>query len=1662
MAAKENDSPNIEKGLILAAIGKSHEVQLVKGIKLELRGGDKIDSRILVVTSFRFYILTANKAPYKVDLSVHILDIHAIESKKADQIAIQYGEKQVKFSLTKPGSTHVVLGQLIANLKINFPGGNLDELIRKDIEPGEKLESINNAVNKLTSSESLSEAGPCGGFSHSYSCICNHMGVPFLEEVAWDVDTIYLSNDTKEFNIQDFDHLEPRELIPILTTLEYNAWFTRLVCVSYKLSAEILDVITKVIKRSTTIEEIVLDGVSLGREFCQKLANALTSNPKSALESIDLSRNPSAEDRGVIHMIGSFSKISHGLSSLVLHETGITNKAASTVGQMLKSSKYMSTSLTRLDLSSNPIKADGVTAICDFLAQANALTHVDLSSTECFVESIFGALIRGCCQNLSHLNLSGNQFTNRKSKDTNLSSSYQQFFSSTGALKEIKLSECRLPADAVRALFLGLIENTVVKDVAVDISKNELKSAGLRAMTGPLSQISNLYSLDLSDNGFESDIIPLCESLCENKALKKLHLGQNCHKGRNLNNIMEGLIKLISVENSPIEYLNLADSRFKQNITLLFDSLGTNESLVELDISGNMMGDEGARVLAKALQINSKLRTIHLDRNNVTQSGFRDIALSLENNLTLQSMPIPLNDVSLCLKPATEKALKQIEKCLSRNHSPSKAVTEQVYRLQQGLMMTSTQQQMVDKLIVQLQDTARLLRNSPDETVQSGLRNALKCINDADKLKQLFLKFHMQTSTKDMEERLSSLASDIYNSIQQQVQENKEKILKSAETNCPFVTEQQSVKDNLKTACEGKANVSKAFIDTLLLQQLAPIILNEVSEKNLNLSTAVVDTLMDEVISQLENQQALLDILVNEHKTEMASVGEKPAETEEPNDNISEAAQKAKNRLSAVNNRRSVRFPDAESEVFNAPSHPRRRPTINRKRRTSDITEEHADSGGVKGDSKKKEAVVPDIDLSVSLETPTNGLVHVTKNRPRPARGRRPPTRATGGQQNTAVGPETVDENFDAGIESFFNKPVATRPQSAALPASVKVVPESSSQRSATINQRTTSKKHEKEEAEDKTKVKAEKKLGILSGFFGKKKNDKKSPSASRKESKKDLKKSQEDVTDAGPAPEKKPEPKSSPRPEERHNKPEKPVDKPEKPVDKPEKPVDKPEKPAVKADKQPKKPPQRPHRPEKPVSNEVGKPAEPETKPVVAANEPVDEPSKEIKVEENKDRQEDKEDSGKQDGGKQDGGKQNDGEPDGGKQEEEKKEGEDKKEGKQEGEKQEGGEHERGEKEGGEVDSTKGEEEEKPKPQPKAPPKFGVGLPMGAMGGDLLAEMKKRNQRNSEKKPSPEPKPRPRVGTNPDAARPVVPVRPSSMKRSVKAKSAADLTSVVHESKPTPQPRAKEDDKEERRMSNEASKPVPPKPAPKGKPQVAARASKPNVPKRPPSINKEKRKSLDAEKRKSLEAETAAEKAPETKPKEETPVKQEETVDATKTKDKKTEDEVVDEQPEEAQEAPKIEPGDKPSAKEEPQELEDEKALGEEEKPDDSALVDKDSTPEKDASEKQEKDTSEEVATDTKTESTEVPDASTSNTSESTNESEASKEGEQTTDVNEVPDKQKDTNDNETDVTTVVSEETTEKVEPVATDAESDDVIKSAVDEDTLKEALSAKDTAF
>jgi len=65
---------------------------------------------------------------------------------------------------------------------------------------------------------------------------------------------------------------------------------------------------------------------------------------------------------------------------------------------------------------------------------------------------------------------------------------------------------------------------------------------------------------------------------------------------------------------------------FENKVSQVKNINSTNLSV----FSGNLMGDLGARMLSKALQINNKLKTIFWDKNNTTCQGFEDVAEALQ------------------------------------------------------------------------------------------------------------------------------------------------------------------------------------------------------------------------------------------------------------------------------------------------------------------------------------------------------------------------------------------------------------------------------------------------------------------------------------------------------------------------------------------------------------------------------------------------------------------------------------------------------------------------------------------------------------------------------------------------------------------------------------------------------------------------------------------------------------------------------------------------------------------------------------------------------------------------------------------------------------------------------------------------------------------------
>ncbi|CAG7717770.1 unnamed protein product, partial [Allacma fusca] len=157
------------------------------------------------------------------------------------------------------------------------------------------------------------------------------------------------------------------------------------------------------------------------------------------------------------------------------------------------------------------------------------------------------------------------------------------------------------------------------------------------------------------------------------------------------------------------------------------------------------MGDVGARLLAKALQINAKLRCITYDRNNITLQGFADIAYGLESNTHVRYMPFPIHDTLPCMKVSCEKTeavMKRIQDLVYRNSLPKKTSNgQQAFRLQQGFLLSSAQQT-VDKLIYQTQEEVKTLKknelNNPSSNSSQTdvITHAESLIRNSEKAKQ--------------------------------------------------------------------------------------------------------------------------------------------------------------------------------------------------------------------------------------------------------------------------------------------------------------------------------------------------------------------------------------------------------------------------------------------------------------------------------------------------------------------------------------------------------------------------------------------------------------------------------------------------------------------------------------------------------------------------------------------------------------------------------------------------------------------------------------------------------------------------------------------------------------------------------------------------------------
>lgn len=223
--------------------------------------------------------------------------------------------------------------------------------------------------------------------------------------------------------------------MPLIYALQWNVFFESIhINDAGKFSSDLASCLVAVVQRNTNIKEFAVTGSSVAsKEFFSTLADSISANANSKLTILDFS-SVAVDEKSASSLASILYCLPNGLSSLRMVDCSLSKKSASSILAALKktplktsesesssslnvvhASKFSMSlvdSLVHLDLSQNALPAEAVLALSEYLAMPNHLKKLSLS--QCSIpntEVLFGALVRGCLQELQQLELDGNKFT---------------------------------------------------------------------------------------------------------------------------------------------------------------------------------------------------------------------------------------------------------------------------------------------------------------------------------------------------------------------------------------------------------------------------------------------------------------------------------------------------------------------------------------------------------------------------------------------------------------------------------------------------------------------------------------------------------------------------------------------------------------------------------------------------------------------------------------------------------------------------------------------------------------------------------------------------------------------------------------------------------------------------------------------------------------------------------------------------------------------------------------------------------------------------------------------------------------------------------------------------------------------------------------------------
>ncbi|XP_072892719.1 ribonuclease inhibitor-like [Hemitrygon akajei] len=219
-------------------------------------------------------------------------------------------------------------------------------------------------------------------------------------------------------------------------------------------------------------------------------------------------------------------------------------------------------------------------------------------------------------------------------------------------IKHLDLALCHIQCEGIQRLGPGLHKCQELR-----LGQNKLGDSGVKlvsaALRNPECKIQKLWlhNVGLTDSGAED----ITTALSTNSSLMELNLSGN--------KLGDSGVKLVSdalrnpeckIQKLGLRDVGLSDSSADD---LIF-ALSTNRSLMELDLSVNKLGDSGVKLVSAALRNpECKIQRLWLHNVGLTDSGVKDLVSALSTNQSLMELDLGLNSLTDRSVPALRRLI---------------------------------------------------------------------------------------------------------------------------------------------------------------------------------------------------------------------------------------------------------------------------------------------------------------------------------------------------------------------------------------------------------------------------------------------------------------------------------------------------------------------------------------------------------------------------------------------------------------------------------------------------------------------------------------------------------------------------------------------------------------------------------------------------------------------------------------------------------------------------------------------------------------------------------------------------------------------------------------------------------------------------------------------